>query len=120
MILSPGAKVQPKRSTLRSPAGFKAAWSSMFSERAPTPPRFIGQSTWMSRMGSRPNRLGIRFFTSSMMRHGGFGIVRLHEVEVAICAGRAEIGDRALVDAMGTGDDAALRGLPEHFGEAHH
>jgi len=25
-----------------------------------------------------------------------------------------------LVDAMGTGDDAALRGLPEHFGEAHH
>jgi hypothetical protein len=42
MILSPGAKVQPKRSTLRSPAGFKAAWSSMFNERAPPPPRFIG------------------------------------------------------------------------------
>jgi hypothetical protein len=55
-----GAKVQPKRSTLRSPAGFKAAWSSMLSERAPTPPRFIGQSTWMSRIGSRPKRLGIK------------------------------------------------------------
>src|SRR5438309_9559726 len=68
MTLSPGAKVQPKRSTLRSLAGLSAACSSMFSERAPTPPRFIGQSTWMSRMGSRPNRLGIRVFTSSMMR----------------------------------------------------
>ena len=72
-------------------------------------------------MGSRPNRLGIRVFTSSMMRaDGGFRIVRLHEVEVALGSGRAEIGDRALIDAMGAGDDAALRGLPEHFGEAHH
>src|SRR6516165_4419200 len=34
----------------------------------PTPPRFIGHSTWMSRIGSRPNRLGIRVFTSSMIR----------------------------------------------------
>ncbi len=25
-----------------------------------------------------------------------------------------------MVDAMGAGDDTALRGLPEHFGEAHH
>src|SRR5260221_10160118 len=39
-----------------------------FRERAPTPPRFIEQRTWMSRTGSRPNRLGIRVFTNSMMR----------------------------------------------------
>jgi hypothetical protein len=39
ITLSPGAKVQPNRSTLRSPA---AACSSMFSDRAPTLPRFIG------------------------------------------------------------------------------
>src|SRR5260370_848130 len=68
MTLSPGAKIQPKRSTLRSPAGFSAACSSMLSDRAPTPPRFIGHSTWMSRMGSKPNRWGMRFFTSSMVR----------------------------------------------------
>jgi hypothetical protein len=30
----------------------------MLSERAPTPPRFIGQSTWMSRIGSKPKRSG--------------------------------------------------------------
>ena len=52
------AKVHPKRSTLRSPAGFNAACSSMLSERAPTPPRFIGQSTWMSRIEFKPKRLG--------------------------------------------------------------
>jgi len=53
-------------------------------------------------------------------RHGDFRVVRLHEVEVTLGSGRAEIGDRALVDAMGTGDDAALRGLPEYFGETGH
>jgi hypothetical protein len=39
--------VQPKRSTLRSSAGFMAACSSRLRARAPTPPRFIGQRTWM-------------------------------------------------------------------------
>ena len=87
---------------------------------APTPPRFIGHSTWMSRMGSRPKRWDPRLHQLDDARHGGFGIVRLHEIEVAVHAGRTEIGDRALVDAMGAGDDAALCRLPEHFGEAHH
>ena len=72
-------------------------------------------------MGSRPNRLGIRVFTSSMMRATAvFGIIRLHKIEVALGFGRAEIGDRALVDAMGAGDDTALGCLPEHFGEPHY
>src|SRR5438132_9726173 len=53
-------------------------------------------------------------------RYGGFGIIRLHEVEVAVRSGRTEIGDRTLVDAVGAGDDAALRSLPEHLGQAHH
>ena len=47
-------------------------------------------------------------------------IIRLHEVEVALGLGWAEVRDRALVDAMGTRDDAALRGLPEYFGEAYY
>src|SRR5215510_8203932 len=118
MTLSPGAKVQPNRSTLRSPAGFNAACSSMLRERAPTPPRFIGQSTWMSRTGSRPKRLGIRVHQLDDAHHSGFRVVGLHEVEITLRAGRAEIGNEALVDAMRTADDAALRGLPEHLSEA--
>jgi hypothetical protein len=51
---------------------------------------------------------------------GGFRIVRLHEVKVALCSRRAKVGDRALIYAMGSRDDAALRGLAEYFGEAHH
>src|SRR5258708_38317328 len=121
MTLSPGAKVQPKRSTLRSPAGFSAACSSMLSDRAPTPPRFIGHSTWMSRMGSRPNRLGdagLHQFDDP--RHCGPWIICLHEIEVAVALRLSEIGDRSLVNPMGPCDDPALRGLPEHLGQADH
>jgi hypothetical protein len=32
-------------------------------ERAPRPPRFIGQSTWMSRIGLNPKRFGMRSCT---------------------------------------------------------
>ena len=35
-----------------SPGGFTAFCSSILSERAPKPPKFIGQSTWTSRTGS--------------------------------------------------------------------
>ena len=99
----------------------RRACNSMFNDRAPTPPRFIGHNTWMSRMGSRPNRLGIRVFTSSMMRgDGGFGLVRLHEIKVTFRFRWAEIRDVALVDTMRSGDDAALCGLPEHFGEPYY
>jgi hypothetical protein len=49
-------------------AGLSAAWSSMFNDRAPAPPRFIGHSTWMSRMGSRPNRLSFRCRASLQWR----------------------------------------------------
>src|SRR5262245_55864989 len=60
MTLSPGQKVQPKRSTRMSPGRFNAVCSSILRERAPRPPLFIGQSTWMSRMGSNPKRFGMR------------------------------------------------------------
>jgi len=39
---APPVEVPPPQ---RSPAGFRAFWSSTLSERAPTPLRFIGQST---------------------------------------------------------------------------
>src|SRR5208337_5532315 len=118
MTLSPGAKVQPNRSTLRSPAGFRAACSSMLSDRAPTPPRFMGHSTWMSRMGSRPKRWA-RLHQVDDPRHGGFGIVRLYEIEVAVALGLGEVRNRALIDPMGAGDDPAVGGLAEDLGQPH-
>ena len=56
----PGAKLVPKRVIFGSAEPFNAACSSTFRERAPNPPLFIGVSTWMSRTGCRPKRLGIR------------------------------------------------------------
>src|SRR5271166_3921530 len=50
MTLSRGAKVQPKRSTLRSPAGFNAVCSSILRERAPTPPP--GAQRYQRRQGN--------------------------------------------------------------------
>ena len=61
-----------------------------------------------------------RFHQLDNARNCGLRVVRLHKVKVGLGSGRAEIGDRALVDAMGASDDAALRGLPKHLGEAHH
>ena len=49
-----------------------------------------------------------------------FRIVRLHKVKVALGSGRAEFRHRALIDAMGIGDDLALGSLPEYLGEPHH
>src|SRR5450631_259194 len=51
---------------------------------------------------------------------GDFWLFRLHEVEIAIVSRGAEIGNYALVDAVGGGDDAGLRGLPEHLGQSDH
>src|SRR5262245_54010290 len=63
-----GGEGPAELSIFRSPAGLSAACNSMLSDRTPMPPRFIGQRTWISRMGLRPNRRGIRVFTSSIMR----------------------------------------------------
>src|SRR5882672_4233677 len=52
--------------------------------------------------------------------HGDLRLFRLDEVEIAIVSRRAEIGNYTLVDAVGGGDDATLRGLPEHLGQSHH
>src|SRR5207237_6255194 len=52
-------------------------------------------------------------------RHSGFGIVRLHEIKVAVTLGPGEIGNEPLVDPVRGGDDPALGGLPEDFGQTH-
>src|SRR5437870_9620418 len=99
-----------------SPGGFSTFCNSMLSERAPSPPRFIGQSTWISRTGSSPKRLGMRSCTMvSSFRTPSSGSV--DEVEVA-ALGRGEIGHQALVDAMRIDNDSALCGLAEHLGQA--
>src|SRR5438105_1063701 len=93
MTLSPGAKVQPKRSTLRSPARFNAAWSSMLSERVPTPPRFI--VTDGIEAETRGDAASYQLYNAS---HGGFRIFGLHEVEVAVDARWLEIRHCALAN----------------------
>src|SRR5712671_2824091 len=105
MTLSLGANVHPNRSTLRSPAGLRAACSSIFNERAPTPPRFIGQSgimaqpPWHLRHNTGTKHLyvtdgieaeaardaGLHKFDDAS--NGGLRLVRLYEVEVALGSG---------------------------------
>src|SRR6266436_2694355 len=99
MTLSPGQKVQPNRSMRISLGGFNAFCSSILSERAPRPPRFIGQSTWMSPIGSSPKRFGIRSctITSSFTL---LGVRCIDEIEIPPFD-RGEIGHLTLVDAAG-------------------
>jgi hypothetical protein len=47
--------------------------------------------------------------TSAADLNRSLWIIRLHEIKVALGFGRAEIGDCALVDPMGIGDDAQWR-----------
>src|SRR3954453_11492972 len=54
LTLSSAANAKPNRSTWRSLAGLSAVCSSMFSDRAPAPPRFIGHTTWMCRELAAP------------------------------------------------------------------
>ena len=118
MTLSPGAKVQPKRSTLRSPPGLSAACSSIFSDRAPAPPRFIGHSTWMSCIGVEPEPLrDARLHQLDDPHRRGLRIVRRHEVEVAVALRPGEIGDDAPIDTVRGRDDPAPDRLAKHLGQ---
>ena len=59
---SPRERQRNQRLIVRSPVGVQQLSNKRLrtgmDDRAQTPPRFIGDSTWMSRTGSRPNRLG--------------------------------------------------------------
>ena len=120
MTLSPGPKVQPKRSTRTSPGGFSSRCSSRFSDRAPSPPRFIGHSTWTSRIGSSPNRAGMRRATTSSSlatpSSGSWQRTRWKSLPGSC----ARLGHLALVDPVRVGDDPALGRLPEHLGQPDH
>src|SRR5580692_4880624 len=52
-------------------------------------------------------------------RHGGFGIVRLHKIEVAVARGPGEVGSGAPVDLVRAGDYPAVGGLAKDLGQAH-
>src|ERR1700724_206363 len=118
MTLSPGQKVQPNRSMRISPGGFSAFCSSILSERAPRPPRFIGQSTWTSCIGSSRKRFGIRSCTIARSLRTPSSASAAYEVEVA-SLDRGEIRHLALVDPVRIGDDAALGGLAEDLSQPH-
>ena len=72
-------------------------------------------------MASKPNRFGMRVFTSSTIRAAAVsGILGRHEIEVAVALRLGEVGDGVPVDAVGGGHDSASRRLAEHLGQAHH
>src|SRR4051812_28976200 len=74
----------------------------------------------MSRTGSTPKRRGdacLHQFDDP--RHGGFGIIRLHKIEVAVARGPGEVGNGAPVDLVRAGDDPAVGGLAEDLGQTH-
>src|ERR1700734_1724471 len=117
MTLSPDAKVQPKRSTLRSPAGFK-----FDVERTRTNAAAIHRT---ENLDIADGVQAETLWDASLDQlhdtwNGGLGILGRHEVEVAVAGRRAEVGHCALIDAMGVDDDPARGGLPEHLGQAYH
>src|SRR5205807_8311810 len=106
MTLSPGQKVQPKRSMRISPGGFSAACNSIFSDRAPSPPRFIGQSTWISRTIEPKTLRDTLAHDGHHLAHPIFGIDRLDEIEITVLGG-GKLRHQTLVDTVGIRDDAA-------------
>src|ERR1700747_135345 len=99
MTLSPGQKVQPKRSMRTSPGGFSALCSSILSERAPRPPRFIGHSHLAVAYRVKPETLRDPLLHDRQeLPHPLLGAHRIDEIEVT-AFGRGEIRTQALADA---------------------
>src|SRR6516164_9969979 len=84
--------------------------ATMLSPRRPTSPRY-------SSRGEVPRDTCLHQFDDQ--RHGGFGIVRWHKIEVALALGPGEVGNGAPVDLVRAGDDPAVGGLAKDLGQAH-
>ena len=123
MTLSPAPK-RPAEALRPGPprGGFRSSLQLAGSACwAPSPPRFIGHSTCTSRIGSSPNRAGMRLATisRSLARRRPPRSRAAGQVEVA--AGRlAGLGQQTPVDPVRVGDDPALGGLAEHSVKPHH
>src|ERR1700748_422305 len=110
MTLSPGEKIQPNLSTLRSPAGLSAAGTS---------------SHWAEHLnvanGTEAETFGNpRLDQFDNAPHRSFWIVHLHEIKIAVTVRFAQIGDAALVDTVRADDDLTFGRLSEHLDEPHH
>ena len=74
----------------------------------------------MSRIGIEAEAPGdARLHQLHDAAHRLFGIGRGDEVEVGLALGLRQIRHPALIDLVGTGDDPALRRLPEDLGQPH-
>jgi hypothetical protein len=94
MTLSLEAKVQPNRSTFCSPAGFRCRlqFNVERSGADATPVHRTQGLDVADRVEAEPpGDSGLNQFNDT--RHRRFGFVGLHEVEVALRAGWAEIGN---------------------------
>jgi len=120
MTLSPGQKLPAEALDADVAGRVQRVLELALSERAPRPPRFIGDSTWMLRIGSRPKRFGMRSrtFANSFRTPSSASIASTKWKSPF--SDRGEVGHQTLVDLMGVDDDPALGGLAEDFGQAHH
>src|SRR6516225_10758668 len=118
MTLSPGQKVQPKRSTRISPGGFNAVCSSMLRERTEAAPIHRAQHLDVA-YGIEPEALRDALpHDSQQLSDAFFWVRRVDKIEVAAVS-RRKLWHKALVDAMGIDDDPALGSLAEDLGQAH-
>ena len=110
MTLSPGAKVQPKRSTLRSPAGFKRLLQ-FDVERAGADAAAVHRAQHLDVAdGIETEALrdaGLYQFDECAARRSQ-GSSAWHKVEVAVALGPGKIRNDALVYPVRVGDDLAL------------
>ena len=101
MTLSPGANVQPNRSTLRSPAGLSAACNSMFNDRAPI------------RQGKA--KAGMAEELARRVKEGAIPIIS--DVEgfycllCSVCAGRHGDGDFSIFNDYAGAEESNRRAL---------
>src|SRR5215831_3792158 len=117
MTLSPGQKVQPKRSTRISPGGFNAVCSV---EGAGTEAAPIHRAQHLDvAYGIEPEALRDALpHDSQQLSDAFFSVRRVDKIEVAAVS-RRKLWHKALVDAMGIDDDPALGSPAEDLGQAH-
>jgi hypothetical protein len=63
-------------------------------------------------------RRDARFDELNGSQHGRLGVIRLDKVEVAVALGLGQVWNKALVDAVRAGDDAASGSLSEHLSQS--
>jgi hypothetical protein len=119
MTLSPGQKVQPKRSTRISPGGVQRRLQ-LDIEGAGTKATPVHRAQHLDvAYGSEPEALRDALpHDRQQLSDAFFRVGRIDKEEVT-ALGRRKLWHIVLIDTMGIDDDPALSGLAEDLGQAH-